>query len=178
MAWITTHLLLLSFLLLLPAGNQEGMDVTYKLPGACPDAIAVTAMDSNDTPMDFSNYAFPNNPQWVYDTTMAAPGSQIWSTWPIALGEGPYMALDGTSAAAPFVAGAAAMCIMADGCKISSVKDQYPAAQVNYPVLQALANKEPCGRRKGFCGPDWGSQHWGEEAFYGYMLNVSMFRSK
>lgn len=95
-----------SILLVAAAGNSRD-DVQY--PAKFDSVIAVSAIDSN-------NIA----PAWSADGSeveLAAPGADIYSTW---LGGG-YTAMSGTSMAAPFVSGAAAL-IMQNNQGISPSK--------------------------------------------------------
>jgi len=64
---------------------------------------AVAATDYNDERCAFSNYG--------YEIDVAAPGYQIFTTYPVALSRGfsPYRQQDGTSMAAAHVAGLAAL---------------------------------------------------------------------
>ncbi len=80
------------------AGNGNSGRPFY--PGAYPEAIAVAATEHHDCRATFSNYGVADNP-WV---DVAAPGTAILS---LSLSGG-MSRLDGTSAAAPIVAGIAA----------------------------------------------------------------------
>jgi hypothetical protein len=71
-------------------GNDNGKYLGYNMPSACPNAIAVTSMTSSDTPSSFSNLAYTNSPPAVKAKTIAAPGSNIYSTYP-----GGYQTLSG-----------------------------------------------------------------------------------
>lgn len=76
-------------------GNEGGTDPDY--PAACPGVMAVGATDDNDTLPNFTNCG-PH-------LSVVAPGVEILSTMP----DDGYDTFDGTSAAAPYVTGIAAL---------------------------------------------------------------------
>jgi type VII secretion-associated serine protease mycosin len=88
------------------AVGNSGKNDSKSYPGASPGVIGVSATNPSDRWASFSTWG-----DWV---SLAAPGEGILSTYPMAKGNG-YRIMQGTSMAAPLVAGAAAL-----------VRSQYP----------------------------------------------------
>jgi len=82
------------------AGNSGSSFVSY--PAAYPSVIAVGAVDQQSRRASFSNFGT--------ELDLMAPGVQIWSTQ----GSDSYQYLSGTSTAAPYVAGVAALMLSAN----------------------------------------------------------------
>ncbi len=85
-------------LVIFAAGNANNdMDITPQYPAVYPDALAVAALDQNNRRASFSNYGS--------QVDVCAPGVNIWSTVP----SSSHGFKNGTSMAAPHVAGVAAL---------------------------------------------------------------------
>jgi subtilisin family serine protease len=133
------------------AGNDSTSIQEY--PAACPGAIGVGATDSNDALAPFSDYGYPA----VFVT---APGVSILSTYP----GGGYQSLSGTSMAAPYVSGLAALLMgESPGRSVADVKR----------ILASTADKTGAspygGDQFGACG---GACSWSSSFGYG-RINVA-----
>lgn len=82
--------------LVVAAAGNDGGAVLY--PAACEHVLAIAATDQNDGRPSFSNYGS--------QVDVAAPGLNIYSTWPWVEG---YSTKSGTSMATPHVSGLAAL---------------------------------------------------------------------
>ena len=91
------------------AGNESARSMGVKAPvdspANCPSFLAVAAVDQHLAVADFSCAGI--NPD--QDVDIAAPGVNVYSTWPIALVKPPYRTISGTSMATPHVAGVLAL---------------------------------------------------------------------
>lgn len=105
------------------AGNDGNNMQEYPCYPAAYNAdniISVAASDANGKLAEFSNYGA--------GTDIAAPGKNIYSTLP----ENSYGMLDGTSMAAPFVSGAAALLL--------SINAELTAEEISGRIIQTAVN--------------------------------------
>lgn len=127
------------------------------MPAACPDAISVTSITSDDSPSYFSNLARLDASETIKSKTVTAPGSSIYSTF----NNHGYVTLSGTSMATPHTSGAVAACFLSGECKLGG-----SSTSGVIPKVQAAAKGSSCNNARK-CGPSWGSG-----SFYGWAISV------
>ncbi len=121
------------------AGNSSlNNDAIDHFPSDFPEVnvIAVAATTNRDTLASFSNYGLTS-------VDLGAPGEGIWSTVPVAMGS--YDSYDGTSMAAPQVAGA--LVVLMDQSPGLTVQEYVDKLLKNVDPLPALAGKTVTGGR-------------------------------
>ena len=78
------------------------------VPCAYEGTLCVGATDPDETLAKYSNFSSKKSAAYRTRADVNAPGSRIYSTWPLDQG-GPYKVISGTSMATPYVAGVAAL---------------------------------------------------------------------
>jgi subtilisin len=111
-------------LLVVAAGN-EAANPQYPgavgTPGNSPSVLTVAAVAQDLSTAPFSDRLQPDAPS-VKGPDIAAPGVNVYSAWPVK--DGRYNTIDGTSMAAPHVAGIAALFAQANpGTRGQALKD-------------------------------------------------------
>jgi subtilisin family serine protease len=119
-------------------GSNSDSEPEYPASYDLPNVISVAATDAGDGLVDFSNYG-------ARTVDLAAPGDDIYSTVPkFANGSG-YAYFSGTSMAAPFVSGAAALYLSrTPAATVTQLRD---ALLQSVDPLPALAGKTVTGGR-------------------------------
>jgi len=128
--------------LVVAAAGNEGVnaDTRPDYPAAfdLPNIISVAATDRSDRLLDFSNYGSKS-------VDLAAPGDDVTSTVPSLADPTGYAAFSGTSMAAPFVSGAAALYLSKyPGAGVDQIK---AALLGTVDRLPTLAGKSVTGGR-------------------------------
>jgi subtilisin family serine protease len=123
------------------AGNEGANSDTepeYPASSDLPNVISVAATDAGDGLVDFSNYG-------ARTVDLAAPGDDIYSTVPKFANPSGYASFSGTSMAAPFVSGAAALYLShTPSATVAQVRD---ALLQSVDPLPSLAGKTVTGGR-------------------------------
>jgi type VII secretion-associated serine protease mycosin len=117
-------------LLIAASGNGQARGNRPAYPAAYPEVLAVSATDGSDVVTGFSTTG-----DFV---DISAPGVGVWSTyWDAERGDG-YAAANGTSAACPYVAGAAAL--------VWSIRPDLNADQVAEVLTRSADDRGAPGR--------------------------------
>jgi subtilisin family serine protease len=113
------------------SGNDGYYASPQSSPANCPDVIGVGATDRKDEPASFTTFGG--------SVDVAAPGHEILSTFlDTKTGKRGYTAMSGTSMAAPFVSGLAAL--------LRSQHPEWTAAQVTDRIVATVDDVGPPGR--------------------------------
>lgn len=129
-----------SAIVVVAAGNDGQPQLSY--PAAYPEVIAVGATESDDDVASFSN--------WGDELDVVAPGVGIYSTYP---GD-TWVSRNGTSMAAPFVSGIAAL-VVAENPSISQLEMEAYLRRHTIPLTGGNAAKDGYGRVQFVQLSDW-----------------------
>jgi subtilisin family serine protease len=100
-------------------GNDNDVNPYYPSSFDLPNLLSVTAIDKSGELTNSSGGLANHGKNSVH---LGAPGSQIYSTYPLSLGDSYYIK-SGTSMATPFVSGAAALILSVPGCSSLTAAD-------------------------------------------------------
>jgi|GEM_PF-608352 len=116
------------------------------VPCAYKGTVCVGATDPDEKLASYSNYSSQKSASYRTRADVNAPGTKIYSTWPLDKG-GPYKAISGTSMATPYVAGVAAL-LKANAKDPKDVNQEFVRSYLNKGLVYQsdVKNKTGTGR--------------------------------
>jgi len=134
--------------------NDNDQNPHYPSGFDLPNVLSVTAIDSSGALAKISGSLSNHGVNSVH---LGAPGKSIYSTYPVSLGDS-YYVKSGTSMAAPFVSGAAALMLSVPPCSALSAADLKTKIVGGVDITPSLTQTKSKGRLNvakaiDLCGP-------------------------